>query len=213
MQKRFGFFVMSMILLLISTAVNAQTKNWWCTVSFDFATPFTGMTLNSNTYFPNIYGNKSAFLDMGLGISGGYTPWHLSPTIGFGFMGKVEISVALANYGSFSISSPYYGTLPVQSYFYLGSWIGFSPMGVFRFQIGRDSYINLGVGPSFWKYTDMGIYTLNAFGYAAADAPLSSFDGTSGVSPAVYSSISFGWFIIELGLTGPDFFAGLGVSF
>ena len=170
------------------------------------------MTRHNPTYFPNgadydLNGewNPVIFSSGGISISGGYTPLELSPTVFLGFMGKANASFSYGEAGSYTVLGL------DESYTYTGGWLSFSPMAAFRFQIGRNSFINLGAGASIWKYTSMSLS--ESFYGMSGDYNLSSLDGSSGVSPAAYASINWGWNTIEIGLTGPDVFLGWGVTF
>ena len=189
-----------MLLLLIPMTVSAFGKDWWVTLSLNGGFPLTGMATNDAVYFPDLTGKKTPFLDLGLSLSGGYTPWQLSPTTSFGFMGKFSVL------GSISLTVPR-DTLG----YYLGRWFAISPMACFRFQVGRDSFLNLGAGASYWKYIRMDIigYPLEHLG----SYDLDTLDGSSGIFPAFYGSINWRWFVVELGFTGPDFFWGFGITF
>jgi len=195
-----ALLVLVMLLLLIPMTVSAFGRDLWVSLTLNFGTPVTGMTTNDAVYFPDVNGEKTKFLDGGPSISAGFTPLLLSSTTSFGFMGRFSGSYVHAD-GESNWSG---------SFSYSGIWVEFSPMVCLRFQVNRDWFINLGAGPSFWKY---GAMALDDGGVVYPMPYISSFDGSSGVSPAVYFSINFGWNTIEIGLTGPDVFAGWGVTF
>jgi hypothetical protein len=235
------FVVLVMLLLLIPMAVSAQDqvtvsaqdqafKPWWVTVSADVDTPVLGWLKNESTsdnpggmpgFFPNVADRLETgawknvtFVGFGFALSGGYTPWQISPTIYFGFMGKATVAYTRADAGSID-----WGMGLHSDFNYDGWWLGVSPMAAFRFQLGQNSYINLGAGISFWNYTSMTAHEADPWGNFDINWITDWADRfnvsskTSGIGPAVYASINWGWATLEAGLTGPDAFVGFGATF
>lgn len=230
MKKFFVFSFLLVALLAIPMIASAQSfKDAWITVSADVGTPVIGMTVNSsnylNVYHPATNPDSTPLLGDGTWVDGilnvtvGYTPFQTAlPALKIGGMVRISGALGFCNQSlTVALGDGFNVT-------YNDSWLGITPMLAGRYQLGKDSYLNVGMGPSFWAYTSLSANATEYTSYVPVSGTAFPVGGnltycfqfmseTMGVSLAALTSLSFGINTIELGFTGPDVYLGYGISF
>jgi hypothetical protein len=207
-------------------AENYQFKVWWISLSIDWGKPIRGMIVDSSNYpIFDLSGQGTSWNSVILDLVLGFTPFKVSSKIALGFLTTAIMGFSFSDNGKDN-GTGYWPIPPVSydvtySYSYFGMWWAISPMFVSRFAIKPKVYLNIGVGPSFWEYghMDYDVETTELLGSSMENAEipslkdLSSLKGASGVYLATLFQLSWEWFNLEVSITGPDFFLGIGYVF
>jgi len=192
-------------------------KDWWIGMSLDAGLPYTGEISKMDVATRNS-GGTAFTADAILNFDVGYTPFQISKEVGFGFMARMSLGLSYTDLGTYSAGMNYFdnygnylGSTYYQDSFYgLATWIGLTPMLTARFQMGRNDYLNLGIGASYYSYTSCGEYDTN--GNVSQDIPING-PAWYGWTPAFLIQMGIGnGATIELGLTGPDIHVGFGFA-
>jgi hypothetical protein len=201
---------------------NAQFKNWWISLSVDIGMPYSGMTQDPYNYPKfDLSGNGTFWYDLIANLSFGITPIKVSSRFGVGFSLTASAARSYGNnqevpgYWDLFFFIPIYVD-PVMLH-YSGTWIALSPMlsvrfGIksARFRIKSGPYVNIGIGPSLWKYITMSYEDINDDIDMTSDFP--SMKGATGITLATLLQINWAMGNLEIGTNGPDLFLGMGIS-
>ncbi len=211
-------FARAISLVILATAFPAVTpvyaldfRGSWICLSIDYGAPIRGMVrdpVNGSRF--DYSGQGTSWNDGSGSLTIGWTPFMVSPTIGLGFSIRGSAALSLGDNGEVD---RYSDPIPLTNYrynegnlgfIYLGTWASVSPMLTARLLLRSDVYVNIGAGPTFWKYLSMDYKGMEYDDDLLDDAVYASF--------AAMAQVSIGWFYAELGVSGPDFQIGLGFS-
>ena len=189
-------------------------KDWWLGMSVDVGTPYTGPT--SKMYMGLtiagklfVYTPPNMTIDALLNGEVGFTPFHLGAGTDLGLLLRGTIGLSYSDFGSYDyyIGSLYLGS---ESYSAFSDWFAISPMLCMKFRLNGNNYIVIGAGYGYYNYSST---TFNFSGDLYNSSSATNWTTANGWQPVALIEMNTGGFITEIGLTGPDVYAGLGFAF